>query len=103
MSSKEPSRIKDSLGNGSVLRPGEFQRMTAGTGIEHSEFNPSESEPVHLYQIWLFPERRGSSRATTSGLSPGRAAGQAASGRFARRPRRFADDPSGRGGVSHDA
>jgi quercetin 2,3-dioxygenase len=50
---------KDSLGNGSVLRPGEFQRMTAGTGIEHSEFNPSESEPVHLYQIWLFPERRG--------------------------------------------
>jgi quercetin 2,3-dioxygenase len=49
----------DSLGNGSVLRPGEFQRMTAGTGIEHSEFNPSESEPVHLYQIWLFPERRG--------------------------------------------
>jgi quercetin 2,3-dioxygenase len=50
---------KDSLGNGSVLRPGEFQRMTAGTGIQHSEFNPSESEPVHLYQIWLFPERRG--------------------------------------------
>ena len=50
---------KDSLGNGSVLRPGEFQRMTAGTGIEHSEFNPSETEPVHLYQIWLFPEKRG--------------------------------------------
>jgi redox-sensitive bicupin YhaK (pirin superfamily) len=50
---------KDSLGNGSVLRPGEFQRMTAGTGIEHSEFNPSETERVHLYQIWLFPERRG--------------------------------------------
>jgi redox-sensitive bicupin YhaK (pirin superfamily) len=50
---------KDSLGNGSVLRPGEFQRMTAGTGIEHSEFNPSDLEPVHLYQIWLFPERRG--------------------------------------------
>jgi redox-sensitive bicupin YhaK (pirin superfamily) len=50
---------KDSLGNGSVLRPGEFQRMTAGTGIEHSEFNPSDSEPVHLYQIWLLPERRG--------------------------------------------
>jgi quercetin 2,3-dioxygenase len=50
---------KDSLGNGSVLRPGEFQQMTAGTGIEHSEFNPSETEPVHLYQIWLFPEKRG--------------------------------------------
>jgi redox-sensitive bicupin YhaK (pirin superfamily) len=50
---------KDSLGNGSVLRPGEFQQMTAGTGIEHSEFNPSETEPVHLYQIWLLPEKRG--------------------------------------------
>jgi redox-sensitive bicupin YhaK (pirin superfamily) len=50
---------KDSMGNGEVLRPGEFQRMTAGTGITHSEFNPSHDEPVHLYQIWLFPERNG--------------------------------------------
>ena len=50
---------KDSMGNGEVLRPGEFQRMTAGTGITHSEFNPSQSDPVHLYQIWLFPERKG--------------------------------------------
>lgn len=50
---------KDSMGNGEVLRPGEFQRMSAGTGITHSEFNPSATEPVHLYQIWLFPERRG--------------------------------------------
>lgn len=50
---------KDSLGNGEILRPGEFQRMTAGTGIRHSEFNPSGSEPVHLYQIWLLPERPG--------------------------------------------
>ncbi len=50
---------KDSMGNGEALRPGEFQRMTAGTGITHSEFNPSESEPVHLYQIWLLPERKG--------------------------------------------
>src|SRR5688572_20870968 len=48
---------RDSLGNGEVLRPGELQRMTAGTGIRHSEFNPSTSEPVHLYQIWLLPER----------------------------------------------
>ena len=53
---------KDSLGNGEVLRPGEFQRMTAGTGIRHSEFNPSTSEPVHLYQIWLLPR--------TTGLTP---------------------------------
>jgi redox-sensitive bicupin YhaK (pirin superfamily) len=50
---------KDSLGNGEILRPGEFQRMTAGKGIRHSEFNPSGSEAVHLYQIWLLPERPG--------------------------------------------
>src|SRR4051812_49904219 len=50
---------KDSLGNGSALRPGEFQCMTAGTGIRHSEFNPSGSEPVHFYQIWLHPDREG--------------------------------------------
>lgn len=50
---------KDSMGNGEVLRPGEFQRMTAGTGITHSEFNPSATEPVHLYQIWLYPESKG--------------------------------------------
>src|SRR3954452_11127925 len=50
---------KDSLGSGSVLRPGELKRMTAGTGVLHSEFNPSTTEPVHLYQIWLLPERNG--------------------------------------------
>lgn len=50
---------RDSMGNGEILRPGEFQRMSAGTGITHSEFNPSPDEPVHLYQIWLHPERTG--------------------------------------------
>jgi redox-sensitive bicupin YhaK (pirin superfamily) len=50
---------RDSLGNGSLLRAGELQRMTAGTGVRHSEFNPSTTEPVHLYQIWLLPERPG--------------------------------------------
>ena len=50
---------KDSMGNGEVLRPGEFQRMSAGTGIRHSEFNASPDEPVHLYQIWLLPDRDG--------------------------------------------
>ncbi len=50
---------RDSLGNGAVLRPGELQRITAGRGIQHSEFNPSPSVPVHLYQIWLLPRERG--------------------------------------------
>src|SRR5687767_10033686 len=50
---------QDSMGNGSVIRPGEWQKMSAGTGIRHSEYNPSSTEPVHLLQIWLFPDRRG--------------------------------------------
>jgi redox-sensitive bicupin YhaK (pirin superfamily) len=50
---------RDSLGTGSVIRPGEVQRMSAGTGIRHSEFNASTSTPVHLLQIWLLPERAG--------------------------------------------
>jgi redox-sensitive bicupin YhaK (pirin superfamily) len=50
---------KDSMGNGSVIRAGELQRMTAGTGVRHSEFNPSDNEWVHLYQIWLLPDRKG--------------------------------------------
>ncbi|QQE64399.1 pirin family protein [Leptolyngbya sp. BL0902] len=54
---------KDSLGNGSIIRPGDVQRMSAGTGIMHSEFNASETDPVHLLQIWLLP--------ATSGIEPG--------------------------------
>ncbi|MEX2617176.1 MAG: pirin family protein [Alphaproteobacteria bacterium] len=54
---------KDSIGTGSVIRPGEVQRMTAGTGIRHSEFNASQSEKVKLLQIWILPE--------TQGLAPG--------------------------------
>ncbi|MGI9201781.1 MAG: pirin family protein [Woeseiaceae bacterium] len=47
---------KDSMGNGSVIRPGELQRMTAGSGVQHSEFNDSGEEQAHLLQIWIFPE-----------------------------------------------
>ena len=50
---------KDSTGGDGVLRRGEVQRMSAGTGVVHSEFNGSEHEPVHFFQIWLLPERRG--------------------------------------------
>lgn len=50
---------KDSMGNGRIIRPGEFQYMAAGSGVTHSEFNPSEKEAVHLLQIWIVPERRG--------------------------------------------
>src|SRR5436309_1390991 len=50
---------RDSMGTGAVIRPGEVQRMSAGTGVLHSEMNASESEPVHFYQIWLLPEREG--------------------------------------------
>jgi len=50
---------RDSMGNQSVLRPGEVQRMTAGTGVLHSEYNPSETEPGHFLQIWILPEAKG--------------------------------------------
>jgi redox-sensitive bicupin YhaK (pirin superfamily) len=50
---------RDSMGSGAVIRPGELQHMTAGTGVMHSEFNPSQTNPAHLLQIWILPERNG--------------------------------------------
>jgi redox-sensitive bicupin YhaK (pirin superfamily) len=67
---------RDSMGNGRIIKPGEFQYMAAGTGVTHSEFNPSEKEPVHLLQIWIKPDKIGAKPAyaekACSSAPPGR-------------------------------
>ncbi|QXP87147.1 pirin family protein [Methylococcus capsulatus] len=80
---------KDSMGNGSVLRAGEVQRMTAGTGITHSEFNASDADGVHFLQIWILPDRRG----YTPGYQQARLSAQDKAGRLC-----LVASPDGRSG-----
>jgi len=67
---------KDSMGNGRIIRPGEVQYMAAGTGVQHSEFNPSATESAHLLQIWIMPDRKGLppryAEKSLLGATPGR-------------------------------
>ncbi len=67
---------RDSIGNGRVIRPGEFQYMAAGSGVMHSEYNPSRTNPVHFLQIWIQPDKRGAKPAygekAYSNAQPGR-------------------------------
>jgi redox-sensitive bicupin YhaK (pirin superfamily) len=67
---------KDSMGNGRVIRPGEVQYMAAGTGVQHSEFNHLPTEPAHLLQIWIMPDRKGAkpdyAEKTFAAATPGK-------------------------------
>ncbi len=87
---------QDSTGTGSVIRPGDVQRMSAGTGIRHSEFNASTVDPVHFLQIWVIPERLGLTPGyEQKNFSEAKAPQHAAPDRLARRAGRVNHDPPG--------
>jgi hypothetical protein len=67
---------KDSMGNGRVIQPGEFQYLAAGTGVMHSEYNPSKQEPVHFLQIWILPDKTGAKPSYGEKAYRGAAQGQ---------------------------
>ena len=91
---------RDSMGNGSLIRNGEVQLMSAGTGVMHSEFNASEDEGLHLLQMWVMPAQRGTEpRYEQVEFPRARQAGSAAAGGLSRRPGRFAHDRPGRGAL----
>ena len=91
---------KDSMGTGSVIRPGDVQRMTRGHRRHAQRVQRSKTEPVHFLQIWIVPApARLASPATSRRRSPRPSAGQAAAGRVAGRARRLGDRPPGRGAV----
>ena len=91
---------KDSMGNGSVIRPGNLQYMSAGSGVQHSEFNPSKDEAVRLLQIWIMPDVKGAKPRYAEKSLSDKPTGQLHLMVEQDRTRRFDCDSSGRGFVA---
>ena len=87
---------KDNLGTKATMRAGDVQRISAGSGVIHSEYNPSPEDPVHFLQIWLMPDERGVKPRYTEKAFGRHRVWQAAPDRFKIRTRRIDPDPSGR-------